>query len=74
MEAQAFTIDQPFQGAYEKFLEITSHLSAKAWLTDKIQPPDFSSCLLVFENKTRLATCRLLLLGCHGRFGVRFTA
>jgi hypothetical protein len=30
MEAQAFTIDQPFQGAYEKFLEITRHLSAKA--------------------------------------------
>ena len=30
MEAQAFTIDQPFQGAYEKFIEITSHLSAKA--------------------------------------------
>jgi meso-butanediol dehydrogenase/(S,S)-butanediol dehydrogenase/diacetyl reductase len=45
-----------------------------SWLTDKTQPPDFSSCLLVFENKTRLATCRLLLLGCHGRFGVRFTA
>jgi hypothetical protein len=30
MEAQAFTIDQPFQTAYEKFVEITSHLSAKA--------------------------------------------
>ncbi len=30
MEAQAFTIDQPFQGAYEKFIEMTSHLSAKA--------------------------------------------
>ncbi len=30
MEAQAFTIDQPFQSAYEKFIEITSHLSAKA--------------------------------------------
>jgi hypothetical protein len=30
MEAQAFTIDQPFQAAYEKFIEITSHLSAKA--------------------------------------------
>src|SRR5918996_4744745 len=30
MEAQAFTIDQPFQGAYEKFIEITRHLSAKA--------------------------------------------
>ncbi len=30
MEAQAITIDQPFQGAYEKFIEITSHLSAKA--------------------------------------------
>ncbi len=30
MEAQAFTIDQPFQGAYEKFIEITNHPSAKA--------------------------------------------
>ena len=30
MEAQAFTIDQPFQGAYEKFIEMTSYLSAKA--------------------------------------------
>ena len=30
MEAQAFTIDQPFQAAYEKFIAITSHLSAKA--------------------------------------------
>ena len=30
MKAQAFTIDQPFHGAYEKFIEITSHLSAKA--------------------------------------------
>jgi len=30
MEAQAFTIDQPFHGAYEKFIEITSHLSAKS--------------------------------------------
>ena len=30
MEAQAFTIDQPFHGAYEKFIEITSQLSAQA--------------------------------------------
>jgi hypothetical protein len=30
MEAQAFTIGQPFQGTYEKFIEITSHLSTKA--------------------------------------------
>ena len=30
MEAQARTIDQPFHGAYEKFIEITSHLSAKS--------------------------------------------
>ena len=30
MEAQAFTLDQPFHGAYEKFIEITSHLSAQA--------------------------------------------
>ena len=30
MEAQAFTLDQPFQGAYEKFIEITRHLSAQA--------------------------------------------
>ena len=44
------------------------------WLTDKTQPPDFSSRFLVFENKTRLATCRLLLLGGHSRFGVRFAA
>jgi len=28
MEAQALTIDQPFHGAYEKFVEITTHLSA----------------------------------------------
>src|SRR2546428_11963476 len=28
MEAQAFTIDQPFHGAYEKFIEMTTHLSA----------------------------------------------
>ena len=28
MEAQAFTIDQPFHGAYEKFIEMTMHLSA----------------------------------------------
>jgi hypothetical protein len=27
MEAQAFTIDQPFHGAYEKFIEMTTHLS-----------------------------------------------
>lgn len=30
MESQAFTIDQPFHGAYEKFIEITSQLRAKA--------------------------------------------
>ena len=30
MEAQEITIDQPFHGAYEKFIEITTHLSAKA--------------------------------------------
>lgn len=30
MEAHAFTLDQPFQGAYEKFVEMTSYLSAKA--------------------------------------------
>ena len=30
MEAQAFTIDQPFQGAYEKCIEMTTHLSAKS--------------------------------------------
>ena len=30
MKAQAFTIDQPFHGAYEKCIEITSQLSAKA--------------------------------------------
>lgn len=30
MEAQALTIDQPFQAAYEKFIEITRELSAKA--------------------------------------------
>jgi len=29
MEAQAATIDQPFHSAYEKFIEITSHLSAE---------------------------------------------
>ena len=29
MEAQVVTIDQPFHGAYEKFLEITDHLSAE---------------------------------------------
>ena len=28
MEAHEFTIDQPFHGAYEKFVEITTHLSA----------------------------------------------
>jgi len=28
MEAPAFTIDQPFHGAYEKFIEMTMHLSA----------------------------------------------
>jgi hypothetical protein len=28
MEAQAFTIDQPFHGAYEKCTEMTMHLSA----------------------------------------------
>ena len=28
MEAQAFTIDQPFHGAYEKFIEMTTQLSA----------------------------------------------
>ena len=28
MKAQAFTIDQPFHGAYEKFIEMTTHLSA----------------------------------------------
>jgi len=27
MEAQVVTIDQPFHSAYEKFIEITSHLS-----------------------------------------------
>jgi hypothetical protein len=30
MEAQAFSIDQPFHGAYEKFIEITTHLRAKS--------------------------------------------
>jgi len=29
MEAQVATIDQPFHSAYEKFLEITSHLCAE---------------------------------------------
>jgi hypothetical protein len=29
MEAQVVTIDQPFHSAYEKFIEITSHLSGK---------------------------------------------
>jgi len=29
MEAQVATIDQPFYGAYEKFMEITSHLSTE---------------------------------------------
>ena len=29
MEAQVATIDQPFHSAYEKFMEITSHLSAQ---------------------------------------------
>jgi hypothetical protein len=28
MEAQTFTIDQPFHGAYEKFVEMTTHLGA----------------------------------------------
>ena len=27
MEAQAFTIDQPFHGAYEKVIAMTTHLS-----------------------------------------------
>ena len=31
MEAQEITIDQPFHGAYEKFLEITTHLSGEAF-------------------------------------------
>ena len=29
MEAQVAIIDQPFHSAYEKFMEITSHLSAE---------------------------------------------
>jgi hypothetical protein len=29
MEAQVATIDQPFHSAYEKFIEITTHLSAE---------------------------------------------
>ena len=29
MEAQVVTIDQPFHSAYEKFMEITSHLSTQ---------------------------------------------
>jgi len=29
METQVATIDQPFHSAYEKFMEITSHLSAE---------------------------------------------
>jgi hypothetical protein len=29
MEAQVVTIDQPFHAAYEKFIEITSHLSGE---------------------------------------------
>lgn len=29
MEAQVVTIDQPFHSAYEKFIEITSHLSGE---------------------------------------------
>jgi hypothetical protein len=44
------------------------------WLTDKTQPPDFSSRFLVFKDETRLATHGLLLFRCHGGFGVRFTA
>jgi hypothetical protein len=31
MEAQEITIDQPFHGAYEKFIEITTHLSGEAF-------------------------------------------
>jgi hypothetical protein len=31
MEAHEFTIDQPFHGAYEKFIEITTHLSGRAF-------------------------------------------
>ena len=31
MEAHEFTIDQPFHGAYEKFIEITTHLSGGAF-------------------------------------------
>lgn len=30
MEAQERTIDQPFHSAYEKFMEITTHLSGEA--------------------------------------------
>jgi len=30
MEAQVVTIDQPFHSAYEKFIEITPHLSGEA--------------------------------------------
>ncbi len=30
METQQITIDQPFHGAYEKFIEITTQLSAKS--------------------------------------------
>ena len=29
MEAQVVTIDQPFHSAYEKFIEITDHLSSE---------------------------------------------
>jgi hypothetical protein len=29
MEAQVVTMDQPFHSAYEKFIEITSHLSGE---------------------------------------------
>ena len=29
MEAQVITIDQPFHSAYEKFIEITDHLSSE---------------------------------------------
>jgi len=53
---------------------VRAYQSTCTWLTDKTQSPYSSSRFLIFKDKTRLATCGILLLRCHGRFGVRFTA
>ena len=57
-----------------RWLVTAVDIGVEGWLTDKSQPHYFSSRFLVFKAETGLTTHGILLFGCHGGFGVRFTA